>query len=205
MKKSEIQLFNREKHLAIFDEKIEITELCKGFSSCGPALRQSERRTLFLGLSFLSFRLFDMLFSYTLASWFLQHFLQRRDFFDIFASRQGAFCAFTFPCLFRRNDISGGPCRGAPTGVSRVPTGVSPPRRAQSFKKKEKREKINLALRRWLATGTPRSWRPSWRTPCTCRSRECWQLWKKWGRTVPQASCYVSVNSKLERIFHIFS
>ena len=29
-KKSEIQLFNREKNLAIFDEKIEIRERCKG-------------------------------------------------------------------------------------------------------------------------------------------------------------------------------
>ena len=55
------------------------------------------------------------------------------DFFDIFASRQGAFCAFTFPCLFRRNDISGGPCRGAPTGVS-------PPRLALSFKNKNKKQ-----------------------------------------------------------------
>ena len=30
MKKSEIQLFNRENFLAIFDEKIEIRERCKG-------------------------------------------------------------------------------------------------------------------------------------------------------------------------------
>ena len=30
MKKSEIQLFNRENNLAIFDEKIEIRERCKG-------------------------------------------------------------------------------------------------------------------------------------------------------------------------------
>ena len=30
MKKSEIQLFNRENVLAIFDEKIEIRERCKG-------------------------------------------------------------------------------------------------------------------------------------------------------------------------------
>ena len=30
LKKSEIQLFNREKSLAIFDEKIEIRERCKG-------------------------------------------------------------------------------------------------------------------------------------------------------------------------------
>ena len=30
LKKSEIQLFNREKMLAIFDEKIEIRERCKG-------------------------------------------------------------------------------------------------------------------------------------------------------------------------------
>ena len=69
----------------------------------------------------------------------LQHFLQRRDFFDIFASKQGAFCAFTFPFLFRRNDISGGPCRGAPTGVS-------PPRRAHSFKKTKQKEKTKNKL-----------------------------------------------------------
>ena len=30
LKKSEIQLFNREMFLAIFDEKIEIRERCKG-------------------------------------------------------------------------------------------------------------------------------------------------------------------------------
>ena len=30
MKKSEIQLFNRENMLAIFDEKIEIRDRCKG-------------------------------------------------------------------------------------------------------------------------------------------------------------------------------
>ena len=56
-------------------------------------------------------------------------FLQRKDIYVIFASRQGTFCSFIFSFLFRRNDISGGPCRGASIGVS-------PPRRAHSFKKK---------------------------------------------------------------------
>ena len=58
-------------------------------------------------------------------------FFAAQRYFVIFASRQGAFCSFTFSFLFRRIDISGGPSRGASTGVS-------PPRRAHSFKKREK-------------------------------------------------------------------
>ena len=38
-------------------------------------------------------------------------------------------CSLSFSFFFRRNDISGSPSRGASTGVS-------PPRRAHSFKKK---------------------------------------------------------------------
>merc|ERR1712078_232655 len=59
---------------------------------------------------------------------------KRRDIYVIFASRQGTFCSFTFSFLFRRNDISGGPCRGASIGVS-------PPRRAHKKKKGGKRGK----------------------------------------------------------------
>ena len=59
---------------------------------------------------------------------FTAFFLQRRDIYDIFASRQGTFCSLTSSFLFRRNDISGGPCRA---GAS---IGVSPPRRAHSKK-----------------------------------------------------------------------
>ena len=36
--------------------------------------------------------------------WYLLLFLQRRDIYVIFASRQGTFCSFTFSFLFRRND-----------------------------------------------------------------------------------------------------
>ena len=42
---------------------------------------------------------------------------------------------YTRSFLFRRNDISGGPCRGASIGVS-------PPRRAHSFKKKERKKEF---------------------------------------------------------------
>ena len=43
-------------------------------------------------------------------------------------------CSLSFSFFFRRNDISGSPSRGASTGVS-------PPRRAHSFKKKGKKKK----------------------------------------------------------------
>ena len=49
-----------------------------------------------------------MLLPYTQASWYLRHFLQRRDIYDIFASRQGTFCSLTFSFIYRRNDILSG-------------------------------------------------------------------------------------------------
>ena len=107
MKKSEIQLFNREKNLAIFDEKIEIRERCvvgHGACSCpgwgslvfplglaGARLSSPQASAMFTGI------LADLLPSLSLS----QHFGEMSLSLSFFVSNVAfaGFCHISLPFL----------------------------------------------------------------------------------------------------------